>query len=180
MWVFEIREERADGGESDKQIKTEQSKRRVPIHSEIIRMGFLDFVAERRRDETHARLFSELPLDATGNFSNPFSKWFARFVDATLGEGCAATFHSFRHHFRDALREAGVSIEDAEALGGWKSEGRSAERDYGKGPSLNRLKEQIDKVKYPGLDLSHLYAPQQESTHTRAIRARKRSRPRGA
>lgn len=160
---FEIREERANGSECDKRLKTKQSKRRVPVHAEIIRMGFLDFVAERRCDDKHPRLFPELPQSATGYFSNPFSKWFARFLTASLGDTCKATFHSFRHAFRDALRNGDVSIEYAEALGGWGLMARSAERDYGQGPSLSRLREEIEKVKYPDLDLSHLHSVQAEN-----------------
>lgn len=174
---FEIREERADGSKCDKRLKTEQSKRRVPIHPELVRIGFLDFVAERRRDTTHPRLFPDLPLGATGYFSNPFSKFFARFRKATLGKECKATFHSLRHHFRDALTEAGVPIPDVEALGGWQVGERSAERLYGSGPSLNRLREQIEKVNYPGLALSHLYAKQAIAP---VCRVRKRSQPHSA
>ncbi|MEP6669411.1 MAG: site-specific integrase [Chthoniobacter sp.] len=155
---FEIREERADGSKCDKKLKTEQSKRRIPIHPAIIRIGFLDYVAERRKDSARPRLFPDLPCGkSTGYFSDPFSKFFSRFVELAVGDECKATFHSFRHHFRDALREAGVSIDDAEALGGWSEGRRSAERDYGHGPSLKRLREQIAKVKYGGLDLSHLF-----------------------
>ena len=170
---FEIREERADGAKCDKRLKTKQSKRRVPIHPEIIRIGFLDFVAERRREVDSPRLFPDLPLGATGYFSNPFSKWFGRFLESILGKDCKATFHSFRHAFRDALREASVPIEDVEALGGWELMARSAERQYGKGPSLRRLREQMEKTNFPGLDLSHL----QPDSSQGACRVRVRSRP---
>ena len=153
---FEIREEREGGSKCDKRIKTKQSRRRVPVHPEVLKMGFLEFVAQRRKDKLQPRLFPDLRLGATGYFSDPFSKWFARFVKTTLGKTCEATFHSFRHQFRDALAEAGVPIPDVEALGGWELMQRSAERNYGKGASLRRLREQIEKAKYPGLDLSHL------------------------
>jgi integrase len=153
---IEIRKEREDGSESDKRIKTKQSKRRVPIHPELLKLGFLLFVEQRRKDASRQRLFPDLPLGASGYFSDPFSKWFSGFKKKTLGEECKATFHSFRHQFRDALREAGVSTEDAERLGGWEIGKHSAEREYGRGPSLKYLRKQIQKVKYPGLDLRHL------------------------
>ena len=153
-----IREEREDKTKCDKKLKTKQSKRRVPIHPEIIRIGFLHYVKERHRDTAQPRLFPDLHCGkSTGYFSDPFSKFFGRFVETAVGEKCKATFHSFRHHFRDALREAGVSIDDAETLGGWREGRRSAEQGYGHGQSVKRLREQIAKVKYEGLDVAHLY-----------------------
>ena len=154
---FEIREERADGSKCDKCLKTKQSKRRVPIHPKILRIGFLDYVVERRRDALQPRLFPDLEIGANGYFSDPFSKWFGRFRKAALGKECKATFHSFRHHFRDAMRDAEISIEYVEAVCGWGNGRRSEEKRYGTGPSLQRLREQMEKVKYPSLDLSHLY-----------------------
>lgn len=173
---FEIREERADGSKCDKRLKTKQSKRRVPIHPETLRIGFLDYVAERRRDTSHPRLFPDLPCGATGYFSDPFSKWFGRFLKSALGKESGATFHAFRHAFRDALSEAGVPIPDVEALGGWELIQRSAERGYGKGPSLRRLRDQIELVKFPDLDLAHLHvaAVQPAAPHTECRVRRRR------
>ena len=78
---FAIREEREDGSKCDKRLKTKQSKRDVPIHPELEPIGFLDFIAARRKDTSSPRLFPELSAGSTGYFSNPFSKWFALFVE---------------------------------------------------------------------------------------------------
>jgi hypothetical protein len=156
-----IREEREDGSNCDKRLKTKQSKRDVPIHPELIRIGFLDFVAARRKDPTSSRLFPELSAGLTGYFSNSFSKWFARFVQSALGRSTQATFHSFRHQFRDATRAARLSVESVARLAGWESGDPSQRRqvfEYGGGEELLRmLAEDIAKVRYPGLSLSHLY-----------------------
>ncbi len=155
--VFRIRTTLENGDASDKRLKTLQSERNVPIHPELLRIGFLEYVAERRGDTSSPRLFPDNPRGANGYYSSPFGKWFGRFVERTLGATCKATFHSFRHLFRDAMRDAELSIDDAEALGGWKESERSAESLYGSGPSLQRLRQQIAKVNYPGLDLTHLH-----------------------
>ena len=97
----------ADGEKSDKRLKGSHSKRRIPIHPEILRLGFLDYLAERRGDDSHPRLFPTAARGADGYYSSPFSKWFGRFRTLTLGAECKATFHSFRHHFREALDEPG-------------------------------------------------------------------------
>lgn len=171
--VFKIRATLDGSDASDKRLKSRQSERNVPIHPELLRIGFLDYIAERRSDATNPRLFPDNPRGANGYYSSPFGKWFGRFVEKTLGETCKATFHSFRHHFRDAMREAELSTDYVEALGGWGDDKRSAERLYGKGPSLKRLREQIEKVNYPDLDLSHLHPV----SNQRACRVRVRSRP---
>jgi integrase len=41
------------------------------------------------------------------------------------------SFHSFRHTYRDALREADISAERVKALGGWAN--TETQEDYGKG-----------------------------------------------
>lgn len=158
--VFKIRTTRESGEESDKRLKSRQSERNVPIHPELLRIGFLEYVAERRRDTSNPRLFPHNPRGADGYYSTPFGKWFARFKKMTLGENCKATFHSFRHHFRDAMRDAEISTDYAEALGGWSNDRRSSERLYGTGPSLQKLREKMEMVKYPRLDLSHLHSAQ--------------------
>lgn len=161
VFFIDVRSERANGDRCDKRLKNRQSDRRVPLHPVIVKMGFLEFVAARRLDAAHPRLFPELPLGANGYFSDPFSKWFGHFVEKAVGVECKATFHSFRHQFRNALDEAGVPIPDVELLGGWELMKRSAEHGYRRGPRLSgarllRMRDQIAKVQYPGLALSHL------------------------
>ncbi|HEV2805983.1 MAG TPA: site-specific integrase [Chthoniobacterales bacterium] len=158
---IDIRSERANGDKCEKRLKSAQSNRRVPVHSAILKIGFGEFVEARRRDKSHPRLFPELPLGANGYFSDPFSKWFGHFVETAVGPECKATFHSFRHQFRNALDEAGVPIPDVELLGGWELMRHSAESDYRRGPRLSgarllRMRRHIEKVRYPGLNLSHL------------------------
>lgn len=156
-----IREEREDGSKCEKRLKTKQSKRDVPIHPELRRMGFLEFVEARRKDRSSPRLFPELTVGCTGYVSGPFSKWFSDFAKKALGHSTGATFHSFRHQFRDATRAARLSIESVARLAGWESGDPNQHRqvfEYGGGVELLRmLAEDIAKVKYRGLDLSHLY-----------------------
>lgn len=156
-----IRETLEDSQQSDKKLKTEQSERDVPIHPELIRMGFLDFVRGRQRDAKSPRLFPELSAGHNGYFSDAFSKWFVRFVKRTLGENCEATLHSFRHQFRDATRVARLPDESVGRLAGWehgKGPSRLLMHHYGRGAEYLRiLAEDLAKVRYPGLNLSHLY-----------------------
>ena len=138
-----------------KRLKTKASERIMPIHPELIRMGFLDYVEKMRRAK-ETRLFPDLPAGRNGYFSDPYQKWFSRFLVQAKARQIGTTFHSFRHNFRDAMREADIPLERAKALGGW--EGSSGtEAAYGRGFRASTLAAEIAKVKYPSLDLSHLY-----------------------
>ena len=149
-WFFDVRAEAVD-----KSLKTEASKRRIPVHPELVNVGFLNYV-EQTQKQGHAKLFPDLPSSSTGYVSDPFSKWYSRFLHKTIQKTNKTTFHSFRHNFRDALRTIHASGDVVDALGGWT--GKKVTSDsYGSGLGPDHLKPYVDKIKYPGLDLSHLY-----------------------
>jgi len=144
-----------DTRKSDKLVKNRASWRTIPIHPEIVRIGFLEFAKARQDSGPAQRLFPELQVARnTARYSHIFSKWFGRFLVSACEHKPKATFHSFRHHFRTALMNAGVSKEISEALGGWKSDS-SCEYEYRHG-ELRTLRAGIEKVVYADLDLSHL------------------------
>lgn len=94
-------------------------------------------------------------LGRVGNRADPFPRWFARFLDGVGVKNSRKVFHSFRHSYRDALREADISIEKVRALRGWSS-GR-IEDDYGSGLRASTLAKAIEAVRYRGPDLSHVH-----------------------
>ncbi len=117
----------------------------------------MDFVRQRKRAK-ETKLFGEVGMGATGYRSTTFSAWFRRFVVKAGADSPKTCFHSFRHGFRDALREARIDRDIALALGGWTTASGSASVSdaYGSGYRIGTLKEAIDRVHYSGLDLSHL------------------------
>jgi integrase len=150
--------EDADVGKS---VKTDSSVRAVPIHSELVRIGFLEFVDHVRQSEgSSARLFPKLMPGSKGGFGEAFSKWFGRFKRDLGIDNPSSVFHSFRHGFKDALRAAGVNEDVNDALTG-HSGGNSVARGYGWKDMVRRfgfptLSAAVEKVQYPGLDLSGL------------------------
>jgi integrase len=139
--------------EDDKRVKSESGERFVPVHPELVRIGLLDY-----RDGMAAQgekwLFPELPAGVTGYRSDRFSKWFRRYLVNVKATARRTSFLSFRHNYRDALREADISTERVRALGGWSN--GSVEENYGAGLSAAALAAAIAKVRYGELDLSHL------------------------
>jgi len=145
--------------DSGKRLKTAASERVIPVHPTLIEIGFMTFVAERRAAGA-VRLFGELQKSSTGYYSDPFSKWFRRFLQRAGADRPKTCFHSFRHCYRDALREARLEHEVALALGGWSSgngsEGGETAAAYGRGYRAQTLYDAISGIGYGGLDLSHL------------------------
>ncbi|APH74315.1 hypothetical protein BSQ44_00535 [Aquibium oceanicum] len=149
---------REDDDDETKRVKTEAGIRFVPVHPELERIGLLAFVQNRRANGPKVPLFPDLPVGSTGYRSDPFSKYFNRFRHKVGITDRKKVFHSFRHTYRDALREADISDQKVRALGGWSSS--RTEENYGRGLRASTLARDIQAVKYDGLDLSHLHVKQ--------------------
>jgi integrase len=145
---------RIRAAEADQRVKSRAGTRIVPLHPEIINIGFVNYIRSAPTDGD-GRVFPELQKDARGYYSDAFQKWFSRFLQASGAGKAGTTFHSFRHGWADRLREAEVPEDRRRALGGWASTGVDA--GYGKGFPLRILAEDIAKVTYPGLKLDHLH-----------------------
>nr|WP_255607877.1 tyrosine-type recombinase/integrase [Ancylobacter sp. Lp-2] len=141
--------------EVDRRLKTPGAERVVPVHPELIRLGILRH-AEAMKAKGAEGLFPDLPGEGQDQIADVFQKRFAYWSKTTLGVNAPGTsFHSFRHGFRDALREAGSPIDATRALGGWARSGGVEER-YGQGTRPKTLAEVMARVKFEGVDLSHL------------------------
>lgn len=137
---------------TDKSLKTPGSERVLPVHPELVRLGLLEWVA-KLRERGCARLFPDLPGVDQSELSDLFQKRFAYWQKKVLDiDQPGVSFHSFRHCFRDALREAGVPIDATRALGGWARSGGVEER-YGQGTRPATLAKWLAEVSYPGLIL---------------------------
>ena len=141
----------------DMKVKNENAYRRVPVHDELLKIGFLKLVAEAA-SRSDKLLFPDVPNGSDGYQSSIFSKRYATFCRSLdLNEpGRKVVFHSFRHTFRDALRVPNANTDLVEELGGW-SRGAKTSSSYGDGASAEVLRPLIESIVY-GLDLSHLYA----------------------
>ncbi len=136
-----------------KKLKSRAAKRAVPVHPELVKIGFIDFVD--RQCEAGEVLFPTLKPDRRGYFSDGFQRWFGRHLSHIGAKAPRTSFHSLRHNFRDALRESDVSHDSVLALGGWAGNGGVSET-YGGGLKASTLAREVAKVRYD-LDLGHLY-----------------------
>lgn len=140
--------EKALVGNSVKSVKSTAGLRKVPLHPDLIEIGFLDFVKRRaKQDSKKVRLFSEIPFGVDGQASTEYSKIFGRLMDNVGLKDPQLVFHSWRHGVEDALRDAGCQpyvidriIGHADATMGGK---------YGKGVSLDVLAKAVASMKLP-------------------------------
>ncbi|MCD9096703.1 site-specific integrase [Luteimonas fraxinea] len=101
----------SDEGEHQK-VKTDVSLRTVPVHPDLIRLGFLEWVNGLRQAK-HTRLFPAAKADAKNGQGNWISKAYSRHV-RDVGKGWPAAkrgFHSLRKTLIQELQGIGVVSE---------------------------------------------------------------------
>ena len=98
----------------DKSLKTESSDRLVPIHSILIRLGFIKFV-ESRKGFHNLWGFERWQTQWGRQFGNWYSRFFSR---QYISKDPLKCFHSFRHYAADHLKQNGLQeVLIAELLG---------------------------------------------------------------
>lgn len=121
VWVFDI------NAKGDKKTKTASSVRLIPIHSQLIALGLLDYVETLRRRKVE-KLFPELKPDKYGNFGASATKWFGRYKRTCGITERDKTFHSFRHTVANHLKQKGVEPTQIAATLGHKDESMTTGR----------------------------------------------------
>ena len=130
-----------------KHVKSAAGIRRVPIHPDVIALGFSDF--DRRKaiqiGKGRVRLFAEFAYGSDGQASTVASKWFARFMDSVGLTDPQLVFHSFRHNAEDAFRNALVPQYVIDQIIG-HSDGTTSS-GYGEGVDLATALEAVKGMK---------------------------------
>jgi integrase len=140
-----------DGGS----LKNEGSERDVPIHPEIIKQGFLDFV----RTRGSGPLFYGRPSNgkqarkvatgddkrhATKGVSNRLAAWIR---EQGFTEKRKAPNHAFRHWFKSACLRAGVQDSIADAIQG--HQGNRGEADRYRHADIKTMAKAIASIEVP-------------------------------
>lgn len=151
-WIMHI----TDDGEGEKSVKNESSKRILPVHDQLIELGFIDYHI-RMMKTGHDRLFPNAERNARGQMLADFSRMFSRYLTSLkIKEGRGYSQYSFRHGAADALRRAGYLDHEFKFLMGHGDTSMTGR--YGMMPQgmLEKRSELVNAISYPGLDLSHL------------------------
>ncbi|KQS91254.1 hypothetical protein ASG42_11645 [Rhizobium sp. Leaf391] len=135
-----------------RQLKNINAVRRVPIHSQLIRLGLLEYKASFGK-RPHA-LFPQLkPGGADDKLGHAFSKWFTRYRQQISLYRKNLDFHSLRHTATTMMHQADVSGIIIDHVTGHTTPGETAR--YNKGSKLKQLAAAIETIR-PPLDFGHL------------------------
>lgn len=146
-WYFDINDR------PPRKLKNATAIRRVPVHSELIRLGFMQHV-ERLRRSRQTRVFPAFrPGGADDRLGHAFTKWFTRYRRDVGLYRPGLNFHSFRHTATTLMHQAGVAAAVIDHVTGHTTPGETAR--YTKRSTLAQLKAAVEAIVIePGL--SHL------------------------
>lgn len=137
----------SSNGSQAKRVKSAAGVRKVPLHPDVMALGFGDFISRRKRDpRARPRLFWEVPFGGDGQASTVFSKWFGRLLTRSdLGDP-ALVFHSFRHLAQDAYKNASTPQYITDRIIGHADEAVSSR--YGSGVSLEVMYAAVKEARF--------------------------------
>ncbi len=147
LYVSDVRE--TDGlhfvsieaGAPDKSVKNAGSTRYVPLHKDLITLGFLDYLESL---DSTGRIFPDLKRIGDGRYAFRVGDWLADYFRGKLDVAHEVkALHAFRHTFKTQARLAGIPKDVADIINGHSSGDVSG--SYGEYP-LSMLKQAVDKI----------------------------------
>ena len=131
--------------DANTKLKTLNAYRSIPIHSNLIRLGLLEYVNERKR-LGKTMLFDDLPSGDYNDWSKPVGSRFYRiFKKLKFEDNKKPTLYGLRHTFIDELQQQEVPEHIVAELSGHTKKGITFGR-YGKRLNMKLLKEKIELV----------------------------------
>jgi len=140
--------------EDGKRLKTDASRRSIPIHPELIRLGLLEY-AEAIHKAGHESLWPILTLPPERPGLN-ISNWFGQYRRSAGLTGKYPDFHSFRHLVRTRMSKIKITEKVQDAITGHETKGSIGTRVY-QGIDLEDRLEAIQSLSYTSINLPRVY-----------------------
>lgn len=130
-----------NGDDDERGVKTESSRREIPLHPDLISKGFLEYVQTLPVD---GQLFPKLKPCPDGYYGTAFGKEWGTYLRTKVGlESTAYPSHGFRHTFKTLCRGSGMPEDVMDAIAGHAA--NTVARGYGVMP-LARKAEELKKL----------------------------------
>lgn len=145
IWIMHITEL----GEGEKRTKTASSMRVVPIHSELIKLSFVDH-CKRMKRAGHKQVFPEVVIPEVGQIIPEFSREMNRTYLPRIGlkKDRAIVVYSLRHTVVDRLRLAGFMDDEIGMLVGHDKPTTTGRYGTEQEGTLKRRAELVEAVQY--------------------------------
>ncbi len=133
-----------------KKLKTEDSERVVPIHSTLIKMGFLDYINRKPHISDTDFVFKTTCLTPKGCLNCHMSSNFFRFlkqIGIKHSNSERYDFHSFRKNANIAMEQSGIIRTYIDKIIGWMSRGSEGERSYSN-YTITQISQQLELLHY--------------------------------
>ena len=146
IWYFDINETTEGDERIKKSTKNKVSRRLVPIHSELIKKGFLTYFEQVK--ESGAKLLFPLFKPSRGKASGEAEKWFREFLKEIglrddTPENKIVGMHAFRSTFSNAAMNVGV---DESQIVGHVGSATSVARGYRRDLDLKNKQKIIEQI----------------------------------
>lgn len=143
-----------------KRLKNDSGPRILPLHHKLEEWGFMTYIAQRRKEGAADQdpVFPGVKMYRDQAAKN-WGQWFSRYKTDKVKIPPAKTadekkdFHSFRHMWTDAAKNSGITMDMRHEIKGQKPPS-VGERYGSEGFNLEVTKRELDKLVYPGVDLS--------------------------
>lgn len=147
IWVMDINRNAVNA--QKKSTKNLFSIRCIPIHSKLIELGFLDFVASRKKVAKKDRLFSDYTVNKRGQAGNKFGDAFGRYL-TRLGypRERKYVFHSFRHTAIASLLDKSVPLLQVQCFAGHSAKNMATDKYQHKGFPMAVLQGVVEKLDF--------------------------------
>ncbi len=147
LWCIDIH----NGGDGHKLKNDKARPRLLPMHSQLVRLGLLDYIANLPNKE--GLLFPGLTRRASkGNKIGPrVGELFRKKLVALGIKRKGKVFHSFRHNVSNSLDTAVVRQSDAARVLGHAVAGMSYGTYSQGGPGLKQVAATVEQITYEGL-----------------------------
>jgi len=160
IWAIHIQPSEGNPGSGRRTLKNRSARRVVPIHPEIIRLGFLEYVRQTAPDGDDP-LFPELePQGVSRRRGARFTRDFVYYRQQIGLYQAGKGMHSFRHTVETRLMDEALTEQHKRHIRfilGHAGPSDEGSQRYDKGPGLQAKAETLAMLRYPELDLSRLY-----------------------
>lgn len=142
-----------------KSVKTEESRRLIPVHERLIALGFLEY-CNALRAMGHTQMFPDLELNSVGKRTKEASQRMNRIIDRWVSSDRRLTFYSLRHAFKAKGNDAGITDKTLDQICGHAPV--SVGGAYGREPRIKTIHRELHRIDFSCLNweaIVHCRAP---------------------